>query len=79
MLIQEHTVISAADMAIRTKSYINALFLDACDLEDVFFETASDIVNLFDVLVDNRKFTLLPAQNQYQIQNWYLGQMPFLS
>ena len=55
ILIHEQTVIRAADMEIRTKSYIKALFLVAL----VDFVLAQDIVNLFYDLVDNRKFTLL--------------------
>ena len=76
MLIHEHTVIRAADIAIRTRSYINALFLVAFDFD---LALASDIVNLFAFLVDNRDFTLLFSEINSENQNWYLGQMPFLS
>jgi hypothetical protein len=58
MLIHEHTVISAADIEMRTRSYMNALFFVALDV----FELDSDIVNLFVVLIDNRNFTLVPSE-----------------
>ena len=40
---------------------MNALFLVVLDFELLDFTLVSDIVNLFDDLVDNRKFTLLSS------------------
>ena len=65
MLIQEHTVMSAAEIEINTRSYIEALFFAACDFEDFVVRLVSDIVNLLPLLVDNRHFTLLLRRFQY--------------
>ena len=64
ILIQEQTVISAAEIEIRTRSYINALFFTACGLELPVFVLISVIVNLFAFLVDNQDFTILLPANQ---------------
>ena len=63
MLIHEQTVMRAAETDISTRSYIKALFFVAFD----DFVPASDIVNLFVFLVDNRKFTLMYQENQYEV------------
>ena len=59
MLIHEHTVIRAADTDMRTRSYINALFWEALDLDVLVFGLFERIVNLITFLIDNRNCTLL--------------------